>query len=185
MRIRRAEGSELSRLGEIDRTEMIDIEYICRLAPDGQSIEMVEERFDPPKLRPDWDEEGIRRRVAWWTREVDAGGVLFVAESEPNGRLAGITVLGPEKAEKCAEIVAIFVDRHHRGSGLGRRLIERLEDHARDHGIKALCVHSNENANAVGFYRSLGYRIVCLMDPIVAWLPGMETCIVLAKRLTP
>lgn len=180
--IRPGSLSGIARIGEIDRSEDIAIEYECRLAEGGQSIDIVELRRDPPKHIPDWDEEGIQRRTRWWTREVEEGGTIFVAESA--GKLIGIAILSTERHHKSAEIVSLFVDRAHRGKGLGRRLMERLEDEARDRGIEAIFVGSNENAGSLGFYRAMGFRIVCLMDPSVVWIPGLETTITLAKKLS-
>jgi len=66
---------------------------------------MIEELRDPPERVPPWSEEGIERRAAWWTREVEKGGVLFVSESA--GVLTGIAIMGPEKHGQCAELIAI------------------------------------------------------------------------------
>jgi hypothetical protein len=61
--------------------------------------------------------------------------------------------------------------------------MEALEDEARDRGIEAIFVGSNENAGSVGFYKALSFRVACLMDPSVVWIPGFETTITLAKRV--
>ena len=173
--------SEIARIGEIDRTEEIRVGYRCKLAEDGQSIEMIEERRDPPELVPHWSDEGIERRASWWTREVEKGGAVFVSEAA--GKLTGIAIMGPEKHGKCAELIAIFVDKDHRGLGLGRSLMQQLEGEARDRGIEALYVGANENERSLGFHQRMGFRIVCLMDASVVWIPGLETTITLAKRL--
>ena len=181
MNILSAHSSELARISEVDRAELIGAKYRCALAPDGISIVLIEEKLDPPEEVPDWNEEGVRRRVAWWKQEIDEGGALFFAED--NGKLAGFAVLGAKKAGQCAEMVALFVDKAHRAKGLGGRLVHKLEEEARERGIKSIYVQSNETATSVGFYRSVGYRIACLMDPSTMWLPGLETSIVLVKGL--
>ena len=134
MDIHSVDSSQMARTGEVDRAELIEVKYRCALASDGHSIAVLEEKMDPPEQVPDWDHEGVRRRAKWWKREVDEGGALFSAED--GGKLAGFVVLGAEKAGKCAEMVALFVDKGHRGKGLGRRLVQRLEDEARQRGIK-------------------------------------------------
>ncbi len=105
----------------------------------------------------------------------------FIAEEKE--RLIGIGILGSDKPGSCAEIVSIFVDRDWRRRGLGGALMQCLEREVRARELQALYVGSNENANAVGFYRSAGFEIVCLMDPSVVWIPGLETTITMAKRL--
>ena len=181
MNILSVDSSEIARIGEIDRTEMIEATYRCALAPDGNSIVLLEEGMDPPEKVPNWDDEGVMRRAKWWKREVDEGGALFITED--NGKLTGFAVLGAEKTGKCVETVALFVDKDHRAKGLGGKLVRRLEDEARENGIENIYVQSNETATSVGFYRSVGYRIACLMDASTMWLPGMGTSIVLVKRL--
>jgi ribosomal protein S18 acetylase RimI-like enzyme len=53
---------------------------------------------------------------------------------------------------------AFFVDPRHRGQGLGRRMVARLGDRARDLGLDGLelSVH-RDNERAQGFYRALGF----------------------------
>lgn len=181
MNISLVDSAKITRIGEIDRTEIIEARYRCTLLPDKNAIELLKEEMEPPKKFPDWDDEGVRRRANWWKREVDEGGALFFAED--NGKLSGFAVLGAEKAGKCAEMVALFVDKDHRGQGLGGKLVRRLEDEARERGIENIYVHSNETVTSVEFYRSVGYQITCLMDASMMWLPGMETSIILVKRL--
>jgi len=174
------DSSAISRIAEIDRTELIQARYRCALAPDGASIALIERQLDPPEVFPDWDEEGIRRRAKWWQREVDEGGMLLIAEEE--GELHGFAVLGPQKAGGCAEMVALFVDKSRRGKGLGTELVRRLEDEARRRGIENIYVQSVDTVASVDFYRSVGYSVMCLMDSSTVHLPGMETNIALAKR---
>lgn len=181
MNILNVDSSKISRICEIDRTEVIEAKFRWALAPDGNSIALIEEKFDPPEIFPDWDDAGVKRRVNRWKVEVDEGGALFFAEN--NGELAGFAILGPEKAGKSAEIVALFIDKSHRAKGIGGRLVRRLEIEAREKGIEKIYVQSNPTTTSVGFYRSVGYRITCLLDASLMWIPGLETDIVLAKRL--
>jgi GNAT superfamily N-acetyltransferase len=80
-------------------------------------------------------------------------------------------------------MLALFVDKAYRTKGLGGKLVQRLEDWARERGIEKIYVQSVETTTSVGFYQSVGYRIACLMDASMMWLPGIETSIILVKRL--
>jgi len=181
MNISSADSSDISRIAEIDRTELIEARYACALARDCGSIVLIERQLDPPVIFPNWDEEGVRRRAKWWKREIDEGGLLLLAKEEP--RLLGFTVLGPVQAGRCAEMVALFVDRKYRGKGLGTKLVRCLEEEAVERGITSIYVQSVDTVATVGFYRSVGYEVVCLMDSSTMHVPGMETNITLAKRL--
>lgn len=55
-----------------------------------------------------------------------------------------------------ARIRKVFVAPSVAGTGLGRRLVEYVEDTARANGFRAFYVRAN--ANAEGFYARLGYR---------------------------
>ena len=54
------------------------------------------------------------------------------------------------------EIAAVYVDPEHVGRGVGRALIEKLEEVARDEGMTHLVL--NAALNSVGFYETCGYR---------------------------
>ena len=54
------------------------------------------------------------------------------------------------------EIAAVHVDPSHIRRGIGTRLIESLENFARDAGVDTLSVQAS--LNAVDFYASCGYR---------------------------
>jgi GNAT superfamily N-acetyltransferase len=180
MDFHQAESADISRIGEIDRAETIAMKYSCRATP-NYGIELQTIQLDPPEEVPDWDADGVRRRARWWKSEIDEGGALFVAEED--GQLQGFAVLGREKAARSAEMVALFIDKDHRGKGLGKELVQLLESEAAKRGLHTIYVQSNETASSVGFYQSVGYTIVCLMDPSLVWLPMMETSIVLARKL--
>ena len=60
-----------------------------------------------------------------------------------------------------AEIKRMWVAPSARGLGLGRRLLVELETRAREHGVRLLHLETNQSlAEAIGLYRSAGYREV-------------------------
>lgn len=57
------------------------------------------------------------------------------------------------------EIKRLFVADNGRGLGLGRKLMQNLEDDAQEGGISLLRLETGHDLKeAVGLYRSLGYR---------------------------
>lgn len=66
----------------------------------------------------------------------------------------GIVAFG-SLAEKEGEIRAVYVHPDHVGSGIGMRVLRRLEDIAASAGLENLSLRSS--LNAVGFYRRAGY----------------------------
>ena len=94
------------------------------------------------------------------------GAPYLVAED--CGVIAGYAKYGPFRAgEGYARIVEItvHVTPTARGKGLGRRLVDALNDHARAAGIRSLIAGiSSENVSAVEFHKKLGFEHVGLVQ---------------------
>lgn len=85
-------------------------------------------------------------------------GVLLLArvDGEPAG-LGGVRHLDTE----VAEVKSMYVAPAFRGSGLGRRILARLDEIAIEHGCHAVRLDTSDYLTpAVGLYRSAGYREV-------------------------
>jgi GNAT superfamily N-acetyltransferase len=86
------------------------------------------------------------------------GGVflLALADGEPAG-LGGVRHLGTD----AAEVKSMYVAPAYRGTGLGRRILARLDEIAEEHGCTAVRLDTSDYLTpAVGLYRSAGYREV-------------------------
>lgn len=64
----------------------------------------------------------------------------------------------------------LFVAPEAQGMGLGRLLIDAVEDHMRQSGHRRLMLESD--ANAVGFYKSLGFAVLTERDSTM--IPGLR-----------
>jgi GNAT superfamily N-acetyltransferase len=85
-------------------------------------------------------------------------GVLLLArvDGEPAG-LGGVRHLDTE----VAEAKSMYVAPPFRGTGLGRRILARLDEIALEHGCRAIRLDTSDYLTpAVGLYRSAGYREV-------------------------
>ncbi|MEJ0003797.1 MAG: GNAT family N-acetyltransferase [Pararobbsia sp.] len=78
-----------------------------------------------------------------------------------NGKAMGITTLDVFADGKAATR-AVAIAETMQGQGHGRALGELVQQFARTHGTKVLCV--NSGSDAVGFYRSLGF-VTEIWDP--------------------
>jgi len=73
-------------------------------------------------------------------------------------KVVGYYVL--DQMEDYVFIISIQLEKGHQGLGLGRCMMERVEESALRSGLEGveLCVQST-NEQAIGFYRHLGYRL--------------------------
>lgn len=102
-------------------------------------------------------------------------GVVFVAE-DTNGTLAGFSHLVPETGE----VGAIYVHPDHLQHGVGRQLIEALEEEARRLGVTKL--HLKASLNAVAFYERVGFKFD--HEEIHRFRSGTEMpCVIMTKEL--
>lgn len=99
------------------------------------------------------DEQGVDEAIEIDGRDPDATHVLAEVDGEPIGtaRLREVEP-GTGKVERVA------VRASHRGTGVGRRLMERIERVAADRGLDRLELHSQTRVE--GFYERLGYVTV-------------------------
>jgi GNAT superfamily N-acetyltransferase len=82
--------------------------------------------------------------------------LLAMVDGEPAG-LGGVRHLDTD----VAEVKSMYVAPAYRGTGLGRRILARLDEIAAEHGCSAVRLDTSDYLTpAVGLYRSAGYREV-------------------------
>ena len=106
------------------------------------------------------------RRRQWYLELLQQGGALWIAH-DPERHLIGYAyatlTVGPDDtfdSSGTAELVSLFVDKSHRGSGVGAALVRAVEGQARGLGIDIFKVAVMEgNDMALTFYRSNGFEL--------------------------
>lgn len=95
----------------------------------------------------------------------DAASAVWIAEIEPGNAPVGYLVLTKPDLPLAdispldAEVKRVYLLNRFRGAGLGRRLMQEAERHARSNGIRRLLLGVyNRNAAAISFYEKLGYQ---------------------------
>ena len=62
---------------------------------------------------------------------------------------------------ECAEVKRVFIKREYRGKGISKKLMELLEERARNKGYKYLILESGEPlVAAMSLYRKIGYKVI-------------------------
>jgi len=114
---------------------------------DGVQVDAASHLFDGPA-----DEAGTRRFLA------EPGHHLLIAymEGHPAGFISGVEMTHPDKGTEMF-LYELSVEERFRGQGLGRALVERLKDLARDRGCYGMWVLTDErNGAALATYEGSG-----------------------------
>ncbi|HFI0353721.1 TPA: GNAT family N-acetyltransferase [Streptococcus suis] len=80
----------------------------------------------------------------------------IVLVEEEAGQL--VAVLQAQQTLETIHVKALVVVKHKQGQGLGRRLLIRLENEARQNGVKSITL-STKSYQAKNFYLKAGYSI--------------------------
>jgi GNAT superfamily N-acetyltransferase len=151
--IRNLARHELSRIGEIDRTEHIDTLF------EQHGTDLVARRGTWNASA--WDPDGhgdhsVDAQQRALRHYADAGGIALGALSD--GRLVGIGVVVPHLRPATAQLAYLHVSQDFRNVGIGGRLSDDLELIARRAGHTEIVVTATPSENTVRFYLGRGYR---------------------------
>lgn len=176
--IRPLEPGELVRVGEIDRTERIDVVYVQR----GTQLERIEGAFDASP----WAVEGRGEHSIAHQREnlrrLAARGATSLGAFD-GARLVGIGVLLPHLRPGVAQLAFLHVGRSFRDRGVGGRLVAELERIARQAGDERMVVSATPSEHTVRFYRGRGFRLMA--QPLPELLALEPEDVHLEKHLSP
>jgi len=153
-------ASEISRIGEIDRSERITQQYRqC-----GTNLQLIDVDIDAPR----WGEQGettIEYRVDEWTRLTSAGGVPLGAFD--GDRLVGFAVYMRASHEGRAQLAVLHVTKPWRRHGIGCDLTKEVVRLARAEGAQRLYVSATPTRGTVDFYMSQGFKPVATPDELL------------------
>jgi GNAT superfamily N-acetyltransferase len=164
--IRRLQIDEIPTIGQIDKSDVVDAQYVCRGQPDGLGLFLKCVKVDPPEEEPNWGEIELADRYALWRRNYEEEGAVFIGAFVDN-TIVGICAVVKLKDRRTAEIYTLQVDKDHRKQGLGTTLLARAESQCTTWGCLQLFTYTTFKASSLDFYRSKGYRIVGIQDPAV------------------
>ena len=117
--------------------------------------------------------------LAFWEKVADgvARGERTLLVAEDGEGIAGTVQLitdMPENQPHRADVAKLLVHRRARGAGIGRRLMEAVEDAARAQGKRVL-VLDTANETAERLYERLGWQRVGVV-PDYAYMPDGALC---------
>jgi predicted N-acetyltransferase YhbS len=151
---------ELTRLGEIDRSETIDSEYVL---DDG--VLLLVDLTAPIEARR-WSPQQLDHHVEH-LREVQARGGVVVGVVDDGTLIAlgavDTRAVGGDPA--VLQMTRLYVSRSRRGEGHGSRVVGALVGHARQLGAHALYISATPTRGTVDAYLRMGARLRLPPDP--------------------
>ncbi|HTG99177.1 MAG TPA: GNAT family N-acetyltransferase [Vicinamibacterales bacterium] len=104
------------------------------------------------------------RAEQWWRRALTAieGGAIFLVARDVEG-IVGSVQLHPSWAPNQphrADVAKLIVHRRGRRAGIGKRLMQSIEDAARKAGFTLLTLDAKQDGAAVQLYRRIGWTEV-------------------------
>jgi ribosomal-protein-alanine N-acetyltransferase len=104
-----------------------------------------------------WTDRYINGQLRALTALADDEGAAIVADLD--GMVAGFASVQIHRWNGLAQVHGLAVDPQHLRHGLGSRLIDALEQFARESGCRGVYVDTPvDNERARAFYRDCGYR---------------------------
>ncbi len=158
IQLRALERGELCRVGEIDRTELIEGIYYL----EEGALVLKPERYD---MRG-WLPGTLDETKACLIDCHDRGG--WCAGAFDGDRLVGIVVLESRYIganEDQLQLVFLHVSHGYRDQGLGARLFEAARAVAAQRGAKGLYVSATPSEHSIAFYLARGCRLNPHPDP--------------------
>jgi len=111
-------------------------------------------------------------------------GAILLARA--GDRVDGVVVLAPSWAPNQthkADVAKLLVHRRARGTGLGRRLMTALTDHARAMGFRLLVLDTMRGDVAEMLYRKLGWTEAGAIPDYAIYGDGFIETVLFYKRL--
>jgi GNAT superfamily N-acetyltransferase len=104
----------------------------------------------------------VHQRLDYWLDDDSS----WLIGADDDGDLIGVAALGVlpmlEVTGKLGRLLALVVDVHYRGRGVGRSLVTATEEQARAAGcVKMEVTSSRHRTRTHDFYQQLGYEDVC------------------------
>ena len=150
---RRLVAADISRLGEIDRTERIETLYVQH----GSRLEERAGDWSAPAWFADGEgEHSVAYQRAECERHLAAGAIALGAFAER--RLVGIGIVTPHVRPGIAQFAYLYVSNGYRARGIGSHLSDELEQLVRAQGDSEMVVSATPSLNTVRFYLGRGFE---------------------------
>lgn len=134
----------------------------CRAAKSKDAKDMITVQFKAVQSIPKenyakqvlsaWSPKPNSQRIQWMAAFIKNDNVRCYVATNKKSKVLGIAIY--LIAEKC--IRSLYVDPKHSGTGIGTRLLNRIERFADRKSVDKL--HLKASINSISFYKNMGYK---------------------------
>jgi N-acetylglutamate synthase-like GNAT family acetyltransferase len=147
------DNTELPKIAEIDRTEVIRVGYEMR----GRSLTAMEVEWIVPNFTTESEgEHSIAEQVRFCKAHMERGARCRGAFD--NNTLVGIGMLTPNIRLKIAQLAYLHVSSNYRRRGIATSIVDDLLSWAREIEQIQVYISSTPSESAVGFYSQHGFN---------------------------
>lgn len=105
-----------------------------------------------------FSEKALREQIATPNKWLE----LLRAGCEPVGYCGYELIREDDASPSVMKLGQLYVLESHRGLGLGRVMLGRVEVQAREHGSRTIHLQVNKrNTSSIGFYQAMGFEVFC------------------------
>jgi ribosomal protein S18 acetylase RimI-like enzyme len=123
-----------------------------------KDLKEISELFLIETARPPYKEAWSKRTALQKIKELFKMGEIYIVleEKEIIGFIAIIVSLGSRGRR--AHVDELWIKKGKQGQGIGKFLVEFIENRCRKQGIKIISLISDNRSKAFGFYKKLKYK---------------------------
>lgn len=152
---RKMTKAELPRLAEIDRTETIRVGFEVQ---DGKLIRKNVVWDVPDFFAEGEGEHTLAGRINFCERHLSENGTMIGAFDHE--KLVGVGLLNPEIRPGMSQLAYLHVSLPYRRRGIASALVRKLLQLAKDLCANRIYVSATPSESAVGFYESIGFKLI-------------------------
>ena len=147
--------TDLSRIAEIDRSEVIYIGYEVRKG----ALAEIDVLWDIPNFIAEGEGEHTFASEIEFCRSHMARNAIVIGGFDVEALIA-IGILTPNIRPEMAQLAFLHVSREYRRKGIGAAITRQLLEQARALGSKRVYVSAVPSESAGGFYKSFGFDLI-------------------------
>jgi putative acetyltransferase len=127
-----------------DAKDMITVQF--------KAVQSISKENYAKQVLSAWSPKPSSQRIQWMAAYIENDNVRCYVATNRKSKVLGVAIY--LIAEQCVK--SLYVDPKHSGTGIGTRLLSRIEQFADRKAADKL--HLKASINSISFYKNMGYR---------------------------